>query len=107
MKIAFVIPGGVDRSGRDRVVPMFLWLIERIASRHELHVFVLDYYEHPVTYPLLGAVVHDLGRTTAPPARTTVILAVRNALRVVIARRMRFHGRQPLGDLGRAPCSAE
>jgi glycosyltransferase involved in cell wall biosynthesis len=67
MKIAFVIPGGVDRSGRDRVVPMFLWLIERIARRHELHVFVLDYYHDPITYPLLGAVVHDLGRTTGPP----------------------------------------
>jgi glycosyltransferase involved in cell wall biosynthesis len=66
MKLAFVIPGGVDRSGRDRIVPMFLWYVERIARRHELHVFVLDYYEDPVTYPLLGAVVHDLGRTAGP-----------------------------------------
>jgi glycosyltransferase involved in cell wall biosynthesis len=62
MRIAFVIPGGVDRGGREHVVPMFLWLIERLARRHDLHVFVLDYYDEPCTYDLLGATVHDLGR---------------------------------------------
>src|SRR5262245_30772694 len=62
MKIALVIPGGVDRSGRARVVPMLLWLVERLARRHELHVFVLDYYDRPCSYRLLGAEIHDLGR---------------------------------------------
>lgn len=62
MRIAFVIPGGVDRGGREHVVPMFLWLIERLARRHELQVFVLDYHDEPCTYDLLGATVHDLGR---------------------------------------------
>ena len=28
MKIAIVTPGGVDRSGSDRVIPCLLWLIE-------------------------------------------------------------------------------
>src|SRR3954470_15060555 len=78
MKLAFVIPGGVDRSGRDRVVPAFLWLIERMARRHELHVFVLDYYPEPQVYPLLGATIHDLGR---PPA-------IRGARRLFMARRL-------------------
>src|SRR5262245_32966117 len=62
MKIGLVIPGGVDRSGRERVVPMLLWLVERLARRHDVHVFVLDYYEQPCSYPLLGAHIHDLGR---------------------------------------------
>jgi glycosyltransferase involved in cell wall biosynthesis len=62
MKIGFVIPGGVDPGGRERVVPMFLWLIARIARAHELHVFVLDYYEEPRTYQMLGATIRDLGR---------------------------------------------
>jgi glycosyltransferase involved in cell wall biosynthesis len=61
MKIGIVVPGGVDRSGRERVVPALLWLIESIARRHELHVFVLDYYPEPCSYRLLGAAVHDLG----------------------------------------------
>jgi glycosyltransferase involved in cell wall biosynthesis len=62
MRIGLVVSGGVDPSGRDRVIPALLWLIEALARRHELHVFVLDYLAAPCTYPLLGATVHDLGR---------------------------------------------
>jgi hypothetical protein len=28
VKIALVVPGGVDRSGSERVIPCLLWLIE-------------------------------------------------------------------------------
>src|SRR5215831_13973379 len=66
MKIGLVVPGGVDPSGRDRVVPVLLWLIERHARRHDVHVFVLDYFSEPCTYQLAGATVHDLGRVTGP-----------------------------------------
>ena len=31
MKLALVLPGGVDRSGELRVIPAFLALIERLA----------------------------------------------------------------------------
>ena len=86
MKIAFVIPGGVDRSGRDRVVPAFLWLIERLARRHELHVFVLDYYPSPQDYPLLGASVHDLGRPAAVPGARRLMMTGR------LASALRAHG---------------
>ena len=41
MRIAFVVAGGVDRSGRESVTPVILWLIERIAGRHDLFVYVL------------------------------------------------------------------
>jgi hypothetical protein len=61
MRIALVVAGGVDRSGRDRVTPAILWLIERLASRHHLFVYVLRYHDRPCTYPLLGATIHDLG----------------------------------------------
>lgn len=67
MRIGLVIRGGVDRSGRERVVPALLWLIERLARRHAVHVFVLDYYNEPCSYPLLGATVHDVGRVLGPP----------------------------------------
>lgn len=81
-----MVPGGVDRSGRERVVPILLWLIERLARRHAVHVFVLDYYPEPCTYDLLGAVVHDLGRVAGP----------RGFRRIRIARRLeqalRRHG---------------
>jgi glycosyltransferase involved in cell wall biosynthesis len=56
------VTGGVDRSGRERVVPSLLALVEAMARRHELHVFALRHYREPCSYPLLGATVHDLGR---------------------------------------------
>jgi glycosyltransferase involved in cell wall biosynthesis len=68
MQIALVVPGGVDRSGRERVIPALLWLIERLARRHTLHVFALDQEPEPCVYPLLGATVHNLGRMNAAPA---------------------------------------
>ena len=32
MRVALVVPGGLDRSGRTRVVPSLLWLVERLAG---------------------------------------------------------------------------
>ena len=56
------MPGGVDESGTERVIPSVLWQIERLARRHELFVYVLRYHAQPRSYPLLGATVRDLGR---------------------------------------------
>ena len=67
MRIALVVTGGFDRSGRERVVPNLLWLVERLARRHDVHVFVLHYYPEPCSYPLLGATVHDIGRVGDVP----------------------------------------
>jgi glycosyltransferase involved in cell wall biosynthesis len=67
MRIGLVVSGGVDRSGRDRVIPALLWLIEALARRHEVHVFSLYYEDEPFSYPLLGATVHDLGTAKTPP----------------------------------------
>lgn len=61
MKIALVVPGGVDRSGEYRVVPALLALIERLAARHEVHVFALRQEVEPGEWMLLGAHVHNAG----------------------------------------------
>lgn len=66
MKIGWVAPGGFDRSGRERIVPALLWLLARLACRHEVHVFTLYQYPHPCHYPLLGATVHNLGPSGHP-----------------------------------------
>jgi glycosyltransferase involved in cell wall biosynthesis len=66
MRIGLVVTGGVPRTGREHVVPVLLWLIERLARRHEVHVFALHYYREPCSYSLLGATVHDVGRVDAP-----------------------------------------
>jgi len=43
MRIGLVVTGGVDRSGRERMLPGIVWLIERLARRHDVHVFVLHH----------------------------------------------------------------
>ena len=67
MRIGLIVSGGFDRSGRERVTPSLLWLVERLARRHDVHVFVLHYYPEPCSYPLLGATVHDIGRVEGLP----------------------------------------
>lgn len=47
-------------------MPALLWLIERLARRHDVHVFALHYYRESCTYPLLGATIHDVGRVDGP-----------------------------------------
>ncbi|MGH9143584.1 MAG: glycosyltransferase family 4 protein, partial [Vicinamibacterales bacterium] len=37
-----------------------------LAQRHQVQVFVLHYYPESCSYPLLGAIVHDIGRVDAP-----------------------------------------
>jgi len=69
MKLALVLPGGVDRSGVDRVIPSRLWLIERLARRHEVHVFALGQEDAPGAWELLGARVHDVGRASGKLGR--------------------------------------
>jgi glycosyltransferase involved in cell wall biosynthesis len=61
VKLALVVPGGVDESGTERVIPALLWLVERLARRHDVHVFALSQEEHPRDWPLLGATVHNVG----------------------------------------------
>lgn len=61
MKIAVVVPGGVDRSGEYRVIPALLALIKRLALRDEVHVFALLQEPRPGTWDLLGARIHNIG----------------------------------------------
>ena len=61
MKVALFLHGGVDRSGTHRVIHCVLWLIERLARTHEVHVFALNQEPNPGDWDLLGAQVHNVG----------------------------------------------
>lgn len=61
MKLAIVVPGGVDRGGEERVIPVFLALIAHLARKHEVHVFVLRQEPKPARWMLRGATVHNIG----------------------------------------------
>lgn len=62
MKIAIVVPGGVDRSGEFRVIPVFLTFIAQLARKHEVHVYVLRQEAEAGSWPLAGATVHNIGK---------------------------------------------
>jgi len=75
MKIALVVPGGVDRSGTERVIPVLLWLIERLAETgDEVHVYALNQEPEPGEWRLLGATIHNAGRR---PKRLRALAALR------------------------------
>src|SRR5689334_13610713 len=61
MKIALVTPGGFDRSGTERVIPVFLSLVERLARCHEVHVITLNQTPQPDRFTLLGATIQNIG----------------------------------------------
>lgn len=69
MRVGLIVPGGVDRSGRVRVIPVLLALIERLSRRHDVVVVTLNQEDDPSEYPLLGARVIDLGQVSGAGAR--------------------------------------
>ncbi|HZO24322.1 MAG TPA: glycosyltransferase family 4 protein [Steroidobacteraceae bacterium] len=73
MKIALVVPGGVDRSGECRVIPALLALIARLSVRDEIHVFALAQEPEPACWELLGARIHNVG---AAHSRVRAIQAI-------------------------------
>lgn len=61
VKLALVVPGGVDRSGELRIIPALLSLIGRLARVHEVHVFALRQEAAPGKWKLAGATIHNVG----------------------------------------------
>lgn len=61
MRIALVVPGGVDRSGEYRVIPALLALISRLSRHNEVHVFALNQEAQASDWNLAGAHIHNIG----------------------------------------------
>jgi glycosyltransferase involved in cell wall biosynthesis len=61
LRIALVVPGGVDRSGEYRVIPALIALIRRLALHEEIHVFALNQERDAGAWDLAGARVHNIG----------------------------------------------
>jgi glycosyltransferase involved in cell wall biosynthesis len=61
VKVALIVPGGVDRSGEYRVIPAPLALLKRLARHHDVHAFALNQEPAPATWTLQGARVHNIG----------------------------------------------
>jgi glycosyltransferase involved in cell wall biosynthesis len=61
LRIALVIPGGVDRSGEYRVIPALLALIRRLSLHNDLQVIALNQETEPGEWELAGARIHNVG----------------------------------------------
>jgi glycosyltransferase involved in cell wall biosynthesis len=61
MRIAVIVPGGVDRSGEYRVIPALLTLIGRLSLHNEVHVIALSQEAEPGEWELVGARIHNIG----------------------------------------------
>jgi glycosyltransferase involved in cell wall biosynthesis len=61
MRIALIVPGGVDRSGEHRVIPVLLALISRLSRHSDVQVLALNQEKGPGEWDLAGARVHNIG----------------------------------------------
>jgi glycosyltransferase involved in cell wall biosynthesis len=61
MRIALIVPGGVDASGEYRVIPALLALIRRLAIRNDLQVIALHQEPVPGEWDWAGARIHNVG----------------------------------------------
>jgi glycosyltransferase involved in cell wall biosynthesis len=61
MRIALVVPGGVDPSGEVRVIPALVALIGRLAVEHDVHVFTTHQDDAPGSWTLDRARIHNIG----------------------------------------------
>jgi glycosyltransferase involved in cell wall biosynthesis len=71
MRIALVVPGGVDRTGEYRVIPALLALISRLSLQHDVEVFALHQELHAGEWELAGAHIRNIG------SENTVVRTVR------------------------------
>lgn len=88
MRVALVVPGGVDRSLTECVIPALLWLVEELGRRVEVVVFALGHGPEPGTWEVPGARVVDLGALR--PSRVPGLAFLRRARH--LARLLRLHG---------------
>lgn len=90
MRIGIIVPGGVDRSGRERVIPVFLNLIERLARSHSVCVFALRQGPAYERYELGGTTIVNIGRTTALPRGLRPVDRFVRLVRCVVRETPRF-----------------
>ncbi len=76
MRIAVVVPGGVDRSGEVRIIPALVALLAQLSARHDVQVFALAQEPRAGRWPLAGAQIHNIGR---PMTRLRTLRAIRAA----------------------------
>ncbi len=63
MRVALVVPGGVDRSGEYRIIPALVALVGRLSRVHDVQVIALAHQPEPGEWLLAGTPVLNIGRS--------------------------------------------
>ena len=95
MRIAVVVPGGVDRSGEYRVIPALLALLARLAQAHEVHVIALAQEDSPGEWRLAGAHIHNVGRVRPRRRALGALLALHREQRLDVVQAI-WSGNSPV-----------
>jgi glycosyltransferase involved in cell wall biosynthesis len=74
MRIGLIVPAGISRDGEYHAIPALLWLVERLANRHEVEVIALRQESAPATWSLLGATIHNVGMRPCTPRALGLVL---------------------------------
>lgn len=87
MRVALVVPGGVDRSGEYRIIPALVALLARLSRQHDVQVIALSQEAQPGAWQLAGAHIHNIGlrRTRTRALRTVLTLHGASHLDVIHA----------------------
>lgn len=80
MRIALVVPGGVDRSGEYRVIPALVALIRRLSLINDVQVFALNQEARAGEWELAGAHIHNIGLPHSPLRAIRAICAMHRSM---------------------------
>ncbi len=90
MRILMIVPGGVDESGRVRVIPALLALVRRLSENHTLTVAALNQFPPGRSFTLCGAEVVNLGRSVCPVPGARLFFWNRLLKRFIASRKRGF-----------------
>jgi glycosyltransferase involved in cell wall biosynthesis len=81
MRVALVVPGGVDRSGEYRIIPALVALLARLSRAHDLQVIALAQESKACEWQLAGAHIRNIGLHLTRTRALAAILAMHGASR--------------------------
>jgi glycosyltransferase involved in cell wall biosynthesis len=81
MRVALVVPGGVDRSGEYRIIPALVALLARLSRAHDLQVIALAQESKACEWQLAGAHIRNIGPHLTRTRALAAILAMHGASR--------------------------
>src|SRR6202047_4092146 len=81
MRVALLVPGGVDRSGEYRIIPALVGLLGRLSRAHDLQVIALAQEAKACEWQLAGAHIRNIGVRLTRTRALAAILAMHGTSR--------------------------